>query len=48
MDQEGITSVAVVDSLSNVVGNISTVDVKVRSELYYKNPRACLTAEISS
>lgn len=32
MHHEGISSVAVIDSHFNVVGNISTVDVKVRSE----------------
>jgi CBS domain-containing protein len=30
LDQEGVTSLAVVDNQYNVVGNISTVDVKVR------------------
>jgi CBS-domain-containing membrane protein len=29
MDSEGVTSLAVIDSAANVVGNISTVDVKV-------------------
>lgn len=29
MDTEGITSVAVIDNQSNVVGNISVADVKV-------------------
>ena len=32
MDSEGITSLAVVDNQQNVVGNISTVDVKVCQE----------------
>lgn len=31
MNKEGITSLAVVDNQYNVVGNISTVDVKVRT-----------------
>ncbi|KAL8844860.1 MAG: hypothetical protein Q9198_011413, partial [Flavoplaca austrocitrina] len=31
MNNEGLTSLAVVDNQSNVVGNISNVDVKVRS-----------------
>lgn len=30
MDTEGVSSLAVVDNQLNVVGNISTVDVKVR------------------
>ena len=29
MDGEGVSSLAVVDNQDNVVGNISTVDVKV-------------------
>lgn len=33
MNNEGITSLAVVDSGYNVVGNISTVDVKVSDPL---------------
>lgn len=33
MNNEGITSLAVVDSGHNVVGNISTVDVKVGDAL---------------
>lgn len=32
MDNEGISSVAVVDSQFDVVGNISSADVKVRSQ----------------
>lgn len=33
MNEEGISSIAVVDNHSNVVGNISTTDVKVRSTM---------------
>jgi len=29
MDGEGVSSLAVIDNQQNVVGNISTVDVKV-------------------
>lgn len=36
MDSEGISSVAVVDSQFNVVGNISSADVKVRSNVTVK------------
>ena len=32
MHAEGISSLAVVDNNSNVIGNISTVDVQVRRE----------------
>ena len=32
MDNEGISSVAVVDDQNNVIGNISTVDTKVRCQ----------------
>ena len=38
MDNEGISSLAVVDNGHNVIGNISTVDVKVRLSIY-KNPK---------
>lgn len=31
MNNEGLTSLAVIDNQSNVVGNISNVDVKVRA-----------------
>ena len=34
MDGEGVSSLAVVDNQFNVVGNISTVDVKVRTFLH--------------
>ena len=33
MNTEGVTSLAVVDNQYNVVGNISNVDVKVRTSL---------------
>ena len=32
MDGEGISSLAVVDNQQNVIGNISTVDVKVYAQ----------------
>lgn len=35
MNNEGVTSLAVVDNQHNVVGNISNVDVKVRALLEY-------------
>lgn len=38
MNDEGISSVAVVDSHFNVVGNISTTDVKVCSSM----PALCM------
>ena len=43
MDDEGISSLAVVDNGHNVIGNISTVDVKVRLltyRIWYKNSLA--------
>ena len=46
MNKEGITSLAVVDNQYNVVGNISTVDVKVRTATccnLYLNPQLRLT-----
>lgn len=41
MNGEGITSLAVVDNLLNVIGNISTADVKVWTRIF--GARACLT-----
>ena len=34
MNTEGISSVAVVDNQNNVVGNISTADVKVNKYIF--------------
>lgn len=34
MNNEGLTSLAVVDNQSNIIGNISNVDVKVRRPLF--------------
>lgn len=39
MNEEGISSIAVVDSHFNVVGNISTTDVKVRSTMWSNEHR---------
>lgn len=36
MNNEGVTSLAVVDNQHNVVGNISNADVKVRTRLRYE------------
>ena len=43
MNSEGVSSLAVVDNLNNVVGNISTVDVKVKTAFLHLSQDRQLT-----